>query len=302
MKIFKKNIKLYLGVSFICFIIVFIILFFYLSSPTTNLINTSETKTFVLNTAKDHSTFNYALDVDIKSALKDVKFYQFNELESIPLKSKVIAFYSIDTKKIPSTKEVKGKVITLYESHIEIFKTVELSEGDLTIFDSDKKLKEIIKTSLEEFKIEIPNNYEIQKTYLHDDGAEANFTSESEANILAMSLSFGGTNDTPIIININQKGEVQKLILFDHISIINKEEINLGLALLDPNFYTRTNINLYGSFTSYLPSSLNELTEAKIIYIPTNDNLLIPFLRLSDRDNTVSITIPVIDPSRIIYK
>ena len=117
-----------------------------------------------------------------------------------------------------------------------------------------------------------------------------------------MSLSFGGTNDTPIIVNINQKGEVQKLILFDHISIINKEEINLGLALLDPNFYTRTNINLYGSFTSYLPSSLNELTEAKIIYIPTNDNLLIPFLRLSDRDNTVSITIPVIDPSRIIYK
>lgn len=282
-----------------------VVLFFYLSSPTgiLNTINNSN-RTFLVNTTKTPSEFKYTLnlDSDLTEVLSNVKFYQYKEGESIELKSKVISKYSLNTTKLPSIKVVDNKTITLFNNSVDIFKTVQLTEGDYSVFDSEKKLKEIINSSLNDFGITIPDTYSINKTYLHDDGNEANATSKEKSNILNMNLSFNNIPSSEIVISINQKGDVQRITLKDKLNILNKEETNLGLTILPPSFYTSSNFELYGSFDSYLSKPNIVITNVELTYLPTKDNLLLPFLHFSDKDNTVGITVPVIDPTKIIYQ
>jgi dUTP pyrophosphatase len=54
---------------------------------------------------------------------------------------------------------VNNKTITLFNNSVDIFKTVQLTEGDYSVFDSEKKLKDIIKSSLNDLGITIPDNY-----------------------------------------------------------------------------------------------------------------------------------------------
>lgn len=282
-----------------------VVLFFYLSSPT-NVINTitNNNRTFLVNTSKNDSEFKYTLnlDSDLNEVLSNVKFYQYKEGESLDLKSKVITKYTLDTTKLPSIKVVNNKTITLFDNSVDIFKTVQLTEGDYSVFDSEKKLKDIIKSSLNDLGITIPDSYSIIKTYLYDDGNEAVATSKEKSNILNMNLSFNNIPSSEIVISINQKGDVQRITLKDSLKLLNKEETNLGLTILSPSFYTSSNFELYGSFDSYLSKPNIVITNVELIYLPTKDNLLLPFLHFSDKDNTVGITVPVIDPTKIIYQ
>ena len=306
MKLLKsKNLKYYIIISFFLFVMFLVVLFFYLSSPT-NVINTitNNNRTFLVNTSKNDSEFKYTLnlDSDLNEVLSNVKFYQYKEGESIDLKSKVITKYTLNATKLPSIKVVSNKTITLFDNSVDIFKTVQLTEGDYSVFDSEKKLKDIIKSSLNDLGITIPDSYSIIKTYLHDDGNEAVATSKEKSNILNMNLSFNNIPSSEIVISINQKGDVQRITLKDSLKLLNKEETNLGLTILSPSFYTPSNLELYGSFDSYLPKSNVVITNVELIYLPTKDNLLLPFLHFSDKDNTVGITVPVIDPTKIIYQ
>jgi hypothetical protein len=306
MKLLKnKNLKYYMIVSFFLFVAFLVVLFFYLSSPTSilNTINNSN-RTFLVNTTKTPSEFKYTLnlDTDLTELLSNAKFYQYKEGESIELKSKVISKYSLNTTKLPSIKVLDNKTITLFNNSVDIFKTVQLTEGDYSVFDSEKKLKEIINSSLNDLGINIPDTYSINKTYLHDDGYEAVPTSKDKSNILNMNLRFNNTPTSEIVISINQKGDVQRITLKDNLKILNKEETNLGLTILPPSFYTPSNLEIYGSFDSYLPKPSVVISNVELIYLPTKDNLLLPFLHFSDKDNTVGITLPVIDPTKIIYQ
>ncbi len=282
-----------------------VVLFFYLSSPT-NIINTinNNNRTFLVNISKTPSEFKYTLnlDSDLTEILSNVKFYQYKEGESIDLKSKVISKYSLNTTKLPSIKVVNNKIITLFDNSADVFNTVQLTEGDYSVFDSEKKLKDIIKSSLNDLGITIPDTYTINKTYLHDDGYEASPVSKDKSNILNMNLSFNNIPSSEIVISINQKGDVQRITLKDKLNILNKEETNLGLTILPPSFYTSSNLELYGGFDSYLSKPNIVITNVELIYLPTKDNLLLPFLHFSDKDNTVGITVPVIDPTKIIYQ
>jgi len=306
MKLLKnKNLKYYMIVSFFLFVMFLVVLFFYLSSPTSilNTINNSN-RTFLVNTTKTPSEFKYTLnlDSDLTEVLSSVKFYQYKEGESIELKSKVISKYNLSTLKIPSSKTFDNKRITVFDNSVDIFKTVQLTEGDYSVFDSEKKLKEIINSSLNDLGITIPDTYSINKTYLHDDGYEASPVSKEKSNILNMNLSFNNIPSSEIVISINQKGDVQRITLKDKLNILNKEETNLRLTILPPSFYTSSNLELYGGFDSYLPKPNVVISNVELIYLPTKDNLLLPFLHFSDKDNTVGITVPTIDPTKIIYQ
>ena len=305
MKLLKNNLKLYLIIGGILFLVIFIVLFFYLSSPTNTgggVIQITDSKTFLVNTKKEVSTFNYSLNIDLSETLKDIKFYQYKDGENIELKSKVVSKYSLDSKKLPSVKVIDTKQVSLFDDHVEIFKQVSLVQGDFVIWDADKRLKDLIASSLNEYNITIPETYKINKSYLLDDGNEAKSVSKDKANLILLMLTFNNTTETPITFILNQNGDAQKILLSKEITILEKEEVNLGMKTLEPVFFSRTNIDKYGSFVSYLPDTLVDITVSEIIYIKASDNLLVPFLRLSDSDNTVSITIPVIDPTRIIYK
>ena len=305
MKLLKlKNLRLYIVISAVFFIAFLVVLFFYLSSPTTggDTYKITDTKTFLVNSTKESNTFNYTLNLNLENILKDVKFYQYKEGESVELKSKLISKYSLDTNKLPSVKTVGNKSITLFNDHVEIFNTVQLTEGDISIYESEQKLKDIVSNALLEYGIKLPDGYTIRKTYLHDDGYELTAVNKNESNILSMALIYNGVKDSPIRINVNQKGDVQKIILLDKAEVLSKEEIKINIQTLPLSFYTKSNIDTYGSFSSYLPSLKNEINTSEIVYYTTKDSLLLPFLRLSDNDNTVSITVPVIDPTRIIYQ
>lgn len=304
MKLLKlKNLRLYLVISVVFFIAFLVVLFFYLSSP--NIGDTYkivDTKTFLVNTKQRTNTFKYTLNLDLENVLKDIKFYQFKVEEDIDLKSKAITKYSLDTTKLPSVKVVGNKSITLFNDHIDIFSTVQLTENDTSLYESDQKLKDIINSSLSDLGITIPEGYTIRKSYLHDDGNEATAVNKAASNILSLSVFYLGEENSPIKININQKGDVQRIVLHDKLSILTKEEIKTNAQALPLSFYTKTNIDKYGSFDSYLPKLTNEINTSEIVYFTTKENLLLPFLRLSDTDNTVSIIVPVIDPTKIIYQ
>lgn len=304
MKLLKlKNLRLYLVISVVFFIAFLVVLFFYLSSP--NIGDTYkivDTKTFLVNTKQRTNTFKYTLNLDLENVLKDIKFYQFKVEEDIDLKSKAIRKYSLDATKLPSVKVVGNKSITLFNDHIDIFSTVQLTENDTSLYESDQKLKDIINSSLSDLGITIPEGYTIRKSYLHDDGNEATAVNKAASNILSLSVFYLGEENSPIKININQKGDVQRIVLHDKLSILTKEEIKTNAQALPLSFYTKTNIDKYGSFDSYLPKLTNEINTSEIVYFTTKENLLLPFLRLSDTDNTVSIIVPVIDPTKIIYQ
>lgn len=305
MKLLKlKNLRLYLVISAVFFIAFLVVLFFYLSSPTTggDTYKIVDTKTFLVNTKQRTNTFKYTLNLDLEKILKDIKFYQFKVEEDIDLKSKAIRKYSLDTTKLPSVKVVGNKSITLFNDHIDIFSMVQLTENDTSLYESDQKLKDIINSSLSDLGITIPEGYTIRKSYLHDDGNEATAVNKATSNILSLSVFYLGEENSPIKININQKGDVQRIVLQDKLKVLSKEEIKTNVQALPPSFYTKTNIDKYGSFDSYLPKLTNEINTSEIVYFTTKENLLLPFLRLSDTDNTVSIIVPVIDPTKIIYQ
>ncbi len=304
MKLLKlKNLRLYLVISAVFFIAFLVVLFFYLSSPNINdTYKIVDTKTFLVNTNIRDNTFKYTLNLDLENVLKDIKFYQFKLEESIDLKSKAISKYSLDSTKLPSVKVVGNKSITLFNDHVDIFSTVQLTENDTSLYESDQKLKDIITNSLSDLGITIPEGYTLRKSYLHDDGYEATAVSKGESNILSLSVIYLGEENSPIKVNINQKGDVQRIVLQDKLFVLSKEEIKINTQILPLSFYTKTNIDKYGSFDSYLPKLTNEINTSEIVYFTTKENLLLPFLRLSDSDNTVSVTVPVIDPAMIIYQ
>ena len=305
MKLLKlKNLRVYIVISAVFFIAFLVVLFFYLSSPTTggDTYKIVDTKTFLVNTKQRTNIFKYTLNLDLEKILKDIKFYQFKVEESIDLKSKAITKYSLDTTKLPSVKVVGNKSIALFSDHIDIFSTVQLTENDTSLYESDQKLKDIITNSLSDLGVTIPEGYTIRKSYLHDDGNEATAVNKAASNILSLSVFYLGEENSPIKININQKGDVQRIVLQDKLSVLTKEEIKTNAQALPLSFYTKTNIDKYGSFDSYLPKLTNEINTSEIVYFTTKENLLLPFLRLSDTDNTVSIIVPVIDPTKIIYQ